>query len=321
MRRAWKWVMGLVGITAASVGLLAFDVHQRALRAIEAEESRLRDDLAAFRARRPGAARPERGFEAGHSGRRQFPPVEKLPPELLLSELDRTERDSFECGYDANDWRRFQDMTTLSELRNALLRRRLRRSELQQFSVTLQQLLSRRPAVAEIIEAEHLLDRAELLNILRDRHNGQFLVDGPGWREFFSWRILIVKALRELEERKKQLLSLKSDSLPDWETAALEFGLRIRHEPAYTRSRLCSQATSLLEGERQSLLSWRFTQIAVRISLFLAENDRLPADLKDLGLEVPVSPYDGKPFEYRDGTLKTSSTSLGPSLEWVSSRR
>lgn len=321
MSRAWKWVLGLVGISAASVGILAFDTYQRALRAIEAEEARLRDDIAAYRARWPAARSPGLALEAGHADTRFPDPLRRSRGWLALRILEGAERDSFECGYARYEWRRVQDTATLSELRDALTDPELRRADLQRVSLTLQQILARRTTVADLIEAESLRDRAELLKNLRNGSGDEFLTSAPGWKELFSWRILVVKALRQLEERKKELTTLKSDSLADWESSARDFGLRIRHEPAYTRSTLCSYAAGQLQAERQSLLHWKFSQVATRIALFSAENHRVPADLEELGLEIPDSPYDGEPFEYRDGVLRTARRSVGPQLEWTSPRR
>jgi hypothetical protein len=240
----------------------------------------------------------------------------------LLTALGIVERCFQEGGYEARNSRHFYEDLLLKSLRTTLLRPGVGAKELREISSALEQVLARRPLPGDLLEGEYLLDRAEVLRVIPTRSDPYWMFpEPPGTREFFSWRILTVKALNQLDDRYRELRLLDSASLLDWEERVKEFGLRIRHEPAYTRSALCSGAAGLLQAERLSLCRWKFAQVATLIALFQAEKAREPSSLAELVPEYlpepPVNPYNGKPFDYRDGTLRTAPATSGPQIEWV----
>jgi hypothetical protein len=251
----------------------------------------------------------------------QKPPI-PLTVDDLLTSFAVNESCFHEGGYAARFSRHFYDLRVLELMPRGLTRPGVEPGELRKLAAALEQLMARRPLPGDLLEAEYLLDRAEVLRIIPTQSDPtMMLLEPPGVREFFSWRILTVKALNQLDDRYRELRRLDAASLVDWENAVKEYGLRIRHEPAYTRSALCSEAASILQAERLSLCRWTFAQVATLIALFQSEKAREPSSLGELAPEylpeLPVNPYNGQPFDYRDGTLRTAPGTDGPQIEWV----
>jgi len=361
MKRALKWILLLAGLPALAVGLLAADTYRRAVHAIELQESRLRADIAALRARLRSTTLlqgrdlspqvlerlpcPARRFaataehtvpvEQGHTGqdeqlRLRLSEIVGLSTrtqamqtvEGVLTSFAVSESCFREGGYEARNRRHFYDLRILEALHLLLVQPGVDAAALRQVSSALEQLIERRPLPGDILEGEYLLDRAEVLRVIPTQSDPHcMLLEPPGVRESFSWRILTVKALNQLDDRYRELRKLDAASDVDWENAVKEFGLRIRHEPAYTRSALCSGATSALQAERLALCRWRFAQVATLVALFQAEKGREPRDLSELVPEYlpepPINPYNGKPFDYQDGALRTVAGTNGPHMEWV----
>jgi len=249
-----------------------------------------------------------------------------LRPDEILTVFAVTERCFSEGGFEAYAARRFFDTRALDALGQALVQPGVGVAELERIRSALDELLAARPPIDDILEQEHLLDRTEVLRVYTTRSDGHaMMLQGPGVAEGFSWRVLVVKALNQLDDRRGELLQAKSASLEAWEKKARELGLRVQQEGAYTRSNLVTNAESIIDAERRALGHWRFAQVAAAIALFQAEKRREPGSLQDLVpdyfAELPVNPYDGKPFDYRDGTLRTTASSAGPSFAWPLRRR
>ncbi|HVE39779.1 MAG TPA: hypothetical protein VNM14_07835 [Planctomycetota bacterium] len=283
----------------------------------------------------------EVGYEQGHTGQdaikalrtgemtsvaiRAGRHVTPLRPDELLTVFAVTERCFSEAGFDAYNARRFYDTRTLDALGQVLVQPGVGVEELQRVRAALDELLATRPPLEDVFEGENLLDREEVLRVFHTKSdNHAMMLQSPGAAEGFSWRVLVVKALHQLDDRRFELFEAKSASLEDWGKKAREIGIRAQHEGCYTRSNLATGAASIIEAERLALCHWRFAQVATAIALFQAEKRREPASVQELVpeyfAELPVNPYGGKPFDYRDGTLRTMASS-GPQFSWPLRRK
>jgi len=358
MKRALKWTLILLGVPALAAGALAVDARRRALHVIETQEQRLQGEIAALRAKRRRSrllegrdlsgldrlpcpsdsfAAGDVGIELGHTGQDSLKAMRvrealslyqratrhptPLRPDELLTVFGVTERCFGEGGFRAYSWRHLFDTKALDSLGRLLVQPGVGVADLEQIRAALDALLAARPALEDVLQAEHLLDRAEVLRVYRARNDDYgMLQQAPGVPEGFSWRVLVVKALNQLDDRRAALFDAASPSLEEWGKKAGPLARQVNLEGAYTRSNLVTNAVSIIETERLALCHWRFVQVAAAVALFRAEKRREPGSLQDLVPEyfpeLPVNAYDGKPFDYRDGTLRTPPSTSGPQFEW-----
>ncbi|MBI3856106.1 MAG: hypothetical protein HY293_10500 [Planctomycetes bacterium] len=222
MRKAWKWILLLLGVLLASAGLLVWDANARAARVIEAYEARLKADIAALRARFEVIPRtPDEDvlrFEMGHSGqgavrnevfaslRRNASSRAGSSPLEILGVLGKYELTLREGGYRVCSRRTDDEAAALRLLRSTLVDRPMEPHELRRIADGVDWLRSLRPSLADLVGAESALDRAEILNVFRLKQDPFGMIrKGPGWRELFSWRIRIAKSLALLDDSAREL--------------------------------------------------------------------------------------------------------------------
>jgi hypothetical protein len=252
--------------------------------------------------------------------RSMFTPREKrLSGDEVITALALTHRTLSEGGYalstcvysyedDAMD--RLRDIVDLPE------GPKRKADELRRLGSALDDLVPRRLPLQQIQWGEHLMDRAEVLNVLHKKADPLcFIRRGPGWKEFFSWRILIAKCLNQLEDRHRRLREL--DPLPpaEWKAALQE----IHHETDLTESRLIGGAVGARRRELKALLDYTVVRTGVAIVLFKIERRREPR-LEDLVPDylprLPRNPFDDVPFEYENQRLRVPPSSDSGEILW-----
>jgi hypothetical protein len=363
MKRVLKWSLVFVGVPSLAGGFLCLDSNRRAENVLDLEGARLKTEIAALRARRRTTSllggrelsekdldrlpcprfdreATQTGYELGHTGqdslssfrRSEIRRVSRLPSggprsaRGLIATLAATERCFPEGGFEAYYARRFFDLKALEDVGEFLRQPGVDIPELRQILAALDQILAARPRLEDVLEGEHLLDRAEVLGVIRSHRDGHgMMLVSPGVTNLLSWKVLGVKVLYQLEDLYRELLRSKSESISEWQKKAQERGLAVAREGVYTRSNLCTYAAALLESERQILCRWSFARLAVGIALYQAQHAREPDDLRDLVPEffpeLPMNPYNGQPFEYRSGALRTKGSTSGPQIEWPLRRK
>src|SRR5262245_17237947 len=254
VKKARKLALLLLGIPAIAVAILWIDCYYRAVAAIRAEDERLARDIAAFRDRlKPGLPvdasflkgsvscpqsffvnPPATKLEEGHTGQHAYywalvtdsfgitfppdvPPPEAVPPGApQLSVLALTHRAVRECGFDSRSCGYTFEQAALKNLQQAILG--LSAPDLRRIAEQLDRARESRSSFSDALEAEHLLDRAEVLRVLHLKADGRcFIRRPPGWREFFSWRVLIAKILNQLRDDYRFHLKTETSPLVEWE--------------------------------------------------------------------------------------------------------
>lgn len=332
VKKRWKWVLAAVALPAACIGLLWVDSYTRAVAAIRAEDQRLTQDLAAFRARlKPGLPidpavevtglpcplnlyrNPKRPrLEDGHSGHRDFydsvfaglfwlqerdePPA---TADQILTTISIAHLLLGECGYDSSTMLHGYEQSALRAVPQAL-RRMSTKDELQRFAEALDLRLASRPTFADAMVAEHLMDRAEVLPVLHLRENPSgFIARPPGWRELFSWRIHLVKALTELD---LELQRAKSGSGPETPHPRTTSAVAVEHLVRHA-------------SDEETRIFWTAARTAVEIAIFRAEHGRDPARLDELP-RPPSGRPGGDRLSYSAGIL-TLHNEDGIAEQWV----
>jgi len=357
MKKAWKIAALLVGVPAILTGWLALDSYSRAVSAIAAHDSRLRSEIAALRARQvpspllqgrdlspksladvpcPMTALQklsEHALETGHtiheriywryvllhdsSDNQRFDSLpDRIPLEPLITALVVTDAAFPEGGFNVHSARGSLEYQIFTRLAHSLTNRSLDAALLQRISTELDQLMRRRPPLPEILFGEHLLDQVQTLSVLHTRSDPLgWIRRPPGWKEFFSWRILIAKSLNQLEDEYQNLCKLPPSSFPARGDS---------HRPAehaLTNSKLEREAFILVESEKDDLCYWQLARTATALARFRIANSRDCSDLSELVPEYlserPVNPVDNKPFQYKDGHLKTAPFYKdGTGIDW-----
>ena len=343
--KKWKWVLVAVGVPVLAIAVLWIDSYYRAVAAIRAEDERLAKDIAAFRSRLTSMPPPVRlksrfVLEQGLSGRRTkdfndeltgrlfgefnvFAVPENatpMPVESTVDALAAVEEALQESGFLGIDHRRLGDEPFQELILECLFRRLnqkdLSREMLRRLSERLDRLMAARLSFAQILDAQLLLERAEVLRVLHLRADpGGFIRRAPGWKEFFSWRIHIVNCLKELDDRHQWLRGEESEPLRNW-----FHGIDLKvPELEETRSRF-EAAAYALRREVATLALWRFTRTALALAIFRSENDALPGTLDELVPKLlpalPVHPFDHSPMKYENGVLKVQPSEYGDWIQW-----
>lgn len=318
-KKTWKWVLALSAFPVLCIGILWIDSYSRAVAAIRAENERLAKDLAAFRARqKPGLPidpaievkslpapttlfrNPRRPrIEDGHSGHSDFrdgawgplfwleePDTPRVCGKDILTVISLAHQLLWECGYDSASMLHGYEKSALRELPEALSA--MTTDEVRRFAADLDRCLASRQPFADSMEAERLMDRAEVLRVLQLRDNSSgFIARPPGWREFFSWRIHLVQALKELD----------------------------RGERGRTTSAVAGGLPSALESDREALMYWTAGRTAVAIVLYRADHGGDPERLSDLPRNPALEPG-GDRLSFKDGIL-TLQDDDGEIVRWV----
>jgi len=248
MKRALKIVLLSVGAVAGIVGLFFWDTISRADAAIRDEEERIARDIAAARSRRP-AGHPIFPFEDGHAGAKSASrwsaatTIVKEPwtetAEQVIADLEVLQDRLGEGGYQAQFFRGTGEMRCLVRLLDLLKAGQ----DLRPLAEQLHRIEKNRPSLRDIVDGEHLLDRVEVIRVLRRKEDPTCMIlRPPGWREAFSWRVHIAKILRELDDHYRD-----AQDLP----------------PVRTRSNLLLRSSRVTEFETTLMEDWR--RIGIRI--------------------------------------------------------
>jgi len=319
MRRALKLVLATLGLMAGAAALLVWDSIARADRALDANEARLATEIAALRARYPRKAEGFR-FEMGHAGhdadkqpvtealsRRIHYPFERLTADQIVESLATIESTLHEGGYEIVMYRRHVESKALRELCRAVREEK----EPRRIAEALDRILALHPTVPDIVDGEHLLDRREVLNVIRRRSDPtRILRRRPGWKELFSWKILVAKALVQVDDFAREIHA--TDPQPFWSEKWHE----LPDDPPDTlvRSRLRSWAEVPREEETRLRADGTFTRVVVALCRYKAEKGRVAEKLEDLVPEflpqIPEPVIHRKRFQYADGTLWGYGTDL-----------
>ncbi len=318
MKRAWKYTLAATGIPLLCFGGLALDAYFRAVATIDAHDARLAADRAAARIGHPPKAPDSYSFEDGHSGRDSardslldesiLEPQRGWSPLSILQPLELMQSHFREAGYVAARRRSSFEERELRRFQGFLTGQLLLPDQLRDLAQSFDRLRSTSPTAAEVITAEHLRDRAEVLGVLHRKRDPYGMIRRPpGWREFYSWRILIAKTLLELDDHYRQVLPLASSLSRKDEMAAGRLSETARKEEGLARTHLRSEVRDVLRIERERAADWQLTHLAMAISCFRAEVGRDPEKLAELVpdyiSEVPVSLFDGRPCQIEKGTL------------------
>lgn len=339
MKKAWKWLLAAVGVPAACFGLLAADSYYRAIAAIAAHDARLAADIATLRSKQKPSPVPlpppkeedaSATFEQGHPSHYEYwnrARFERRSRDLvvgntmdhLILSLALNQEVYREGGYQAFVARSDFENDALKNLQGFLHRRQ---PDLRRLATVLDQLAARRISAADVATGEYLLDRAQVLSVLHKKEDPYCMLrQKPGWREFFSWRILIAKALNQLEDRYRSVLLLQSIQGPE-HAARMRGDDRlyfVDEDPgSLTRSVLMGNPHGLYSRELRNRAQWTLTRVACAMMVHYREQGRFPEKLVDLvpGVlsEVPRSPYDGAELRFIGGHLSDSAAGWGWSL-------
>src|SRR4030095_11637625 len=75
-------------------------------------------------------------------------------------------------------------------------------SRLREMAKALEELFNSRISSSDIFAAEYILDRIDVLRVLHEKNDARGVFRrGPGWRELFSWKILVAKIFNQLREQ------------------------------------------------------------------------------------------------------------------------
>ena len=260
MKRAWKWVAALVGIPALCVVAFWIDATSRAEAAIRAEEERLAKDIAAFRARLPAPQDPAAPAEKGHASRKlaSEPALEAKSADEVLARLGTLRRRFTEGGFQVDWIRTYAERGCLIRLRD--LAKHARPEEKARIAAALDPLEAARPTFEDVLTGEHLLDRVEVLRVYRQKEDRlPIMARGPDWRELFSWRILIARTLRELDDQHREMLELAARQKlrpPTCGLQAQESGIR-------SKTQLRTHAGAVLSRHWELDREWKATRAAL----------------------------------------------------------
>lgn len=241
---------------------------------------------------------------------------ERIPLEPLITALAVTNAAFPEGGFNVHSARGSMEYQIFTRLAHSLTNRSLDAALLRRISTELDQLMRRRPSLPEILSGEHLLDQVQTLSVLHTRSDPRgWIQRPPGWKEFFSWRILIAKSLSQLEDEYQNLCKLPPSSYPARGDS---------HRPAenaLTNSQLEREAFNLVESEKDDLCYWHLARTATALARFRIEKSRECSDMDELVPEYlserPVNPVDDKPFQYQGGHLKTAPFYKdGSGIDW-----
>jgi hypothetical protein len=356
MKRALKITLLVFGGIAAAAALLVWDTNARAARAIRAHEERLAADIAALRTRptlQPvgellvesgnplpsllitGSVRPL-AYEKAHSGQEELLRDHARSIDLLRRQgwMEDTAKRLFqkwevlqeslrEGGYLAYEFRRRDEEQALKVWKTHLEKKNPNADELRQVAGLLDRLLSTRPVARDILLAESVLDRLQVLNWLHSHDESYWmLVDTPGWKEAYSRSLLAAKALNQLRVLEQRVLEIEALPIFEREPIAIEEGQKHLRSERLTRSDLAARAGALFQGERLLLTEWALARVATAIGRFQLEKKRNPADLKELVpeflKEVPINVYTGEPFlwDKDKGVLETRPGGQGLQSRW-----
>jgi hypothetical protein len=240
MNKARKSVLAIGILIVIAFGVLAGDAVRRAGTALERRRERLREEIASLRARptstdllrtinldagpmkelspqaRKMTASPEHRlhYEQGLIDQYKFfhgppralgsvfnPGKETWTPASVIAVLSISQEGCREGGYEAFLFRQYNERTALNRWKDLLCKTPGDPSELRRVHEALGQLLATRPTLEEVQRGEVILLKLCLLNVLRNRQDAEGLYRrGPCWREFYSWRILMVKTLDQLDD-------------------------------------------------------------------------------------------------------------------------
>jgi hypothetical protein len=230
------------------------------------------------------------------------------PPngDQVVTALSVTHALAQECGYHSRCLLLDYEHEALRALRD-ILAGDLSPAEIRRILDELDRALAARPTFVDTLDAEYLMNRAEVLRVLHLKADPTgFIARKPGWREFFSWRILLVKALTELG-REYEVLRPVAEA-PDAKLERAVELLAAEQKVRLTQSALRSDATVRRMSDDDVRRHWLLARTATVIALFRAERGRDIKRLEELVPEVlpqiPADPVNGEPVELKDGILK-----------------
>lgn len=323
MKKAWKWLLGAIGVPVVCLGLLVLDAHRRAGAIIREADAALARDIAALRSRLPPSGSLAASIDQGHRGLRtdKAKVVQQsimtlginLSGAAVLGILSAGDDYFREAGYMGSHDRLIFDNAALRHFQWVLATKEHGAPELREFLAGLDRLQSRRLPVADVATVEHLLDRAELLAVVHQKDDPHgMLRRAPGWRELFSRRILAVKALRQLDDHYKEVGALVLLPVEEIRRAANRWTVVVDgdevDEPGdvVARTKLRIGLLGVVGVEEYFHVEWEFTRMALLLELFRREQGREPTRLEELVPEylpqVPVSAK-GKPYQLKNGML------------------
>lgn len=350
MKKAWKWLLGVVTVIVLSLAFVVGDAFRRAVNAIELQEDLLRKDVATLRQKaRPVPLLPQPPLSFEELSKLPCPANEHLNPEPRLEEGHRSTTvsrwgifhhwiDSFSQreedllrhlnkwyaldqylaalavtldtyrpgGFGAHEARHSFETAILNDLSLVLAGPNVRADERKTVLEKLDQLLAARAPVDEFIAGEFLLDRAEVLKVIPTQGDPTVMMNrGPEWREGYSWRILVAKSLNQLSDDYDGIREPDPYEIP---RPATGFGmLQAADSRILTRSRLKSDARSVILSDRRALTYWHAARLVAALLLFREEKGREPKDLAELAPaylpKIPVCPYGGMPYLWSEGQL------------------
>ncbi len=172
-----------------------------------------------------------------------------------------------------------------------------------------------RPPLTEALAAEPAMDRAFLLALCRDGIDlRESLKQPPGWRDFFSWRVVLIRALNRLEDHGRELAVLEVIPLRDRPATALSVLRRSIEKEDGLGGALLEKATRVLEDEVEFQAEWALLRTSMAVARFRAERGRLPRSLEevvpDYAPRLPVCVLTGRPLRFSAGRVWSEHASL-----------
>jgi hypothetical protein len=364
VKKAWKWVLAVVGIPLLCLGLIVLDTYTRAKSAIAAHQERLTKDIAELRARTQGIPAPVlrrttleeveplpcpgasffahdealARLEEGHPGQNAvsysrnrwiwqhgWSDEKGLRFDDSLLALAITLRTIREGGYGAHGTKNSYEQNALREILKSLSDTRPSLEALASLQARLDELLASRVPVDVFVRGQHLLDRATVLRVIPSQSDPTSMIaERPGWREMFSWHVLIAKAANQLDEDWREVQEpAAEDAFPEDNSNSSYGALGLRPGPSrrrYAFSRLLTRDRDAFSSERYCLAHWQAARIAVALRRFQAHRHRDPSDLEELVPlylpSVPRCPYGNLPYTYRNGILATKGLSREWRIQW-----
>jgi hypothetical protein len=222
----------------------------------------------------------------------------------MLTELKQTQESAPECG--AAGWQVFRNAehTVLRAWKSSLASTSMDVNVLKSRRAAFAMIFASRPSLAEFMNRENVIEKSELLRVLRAKADpNRFVERPPCWREFYSWPVMIAKSLNQVDNMTRLVLELqgstKSDGSEEWE--------KLSGADVHFRTQGNWFLGTQGRFESAELTLWALARAATAVALFRLEKGRDPGSLSELVplylREIPVTFPSGDRIEFQGSAV------------------
>jgi len=211
----------------------------------------------------------------GHSGSRWAPLPEATPEHVLR--LLAVAQDVLRAGGVAQARRRLAVEIAAVDLWKRILEAHdLAPAKLAEIASSLDQIERARPPVQDALDAEFAMARQKVARVIRMRRNPGVVTSEPGWRELFSWHILLVQVMNEMDDDRRELAGF--DSLSETQKKLL---IHLAYPRKLARA-LIDEGYDLCAREAEAGVRWTLMRTATAVAWYEAEHGTYPEMVADL---------------------------------------